>query len=200
MTIKNTHFFGGIMTQEIEIEYKVLLTKNEYETIASSLPFSTNSVIQVNYYFETKQFDFKKQHSALRIREKNNQYTLTLKQPHKDGILETHDKLTEEEFNNWMNGNPPPTVHVGKQLKNMGIKVERINYFGSLTTKRRSFKLEDILYVLDESTYNGKVDYELEIEAPSKEKGLNVFNKIIQDFHISPKEPITKIERFFYSL
>src|SRR5690625_3099304 len=102
--------FGGIMAQEIEIEYKVLLTKKEFEKIASSLPFSANSVTQVNHYFETNQFNFKKQQSALRIREKNNKYTLTLKQPHEEGILETHDQLTEEEYNHWINGNPTPTI------------------------------------------------------------------------------------------
>lgn len=188
------------MAQEIEIEYKVLLTKKEYENIASSLPFPTNSVNQVNYYFETKQFDFKKQHSALRVREKNNKYTLTLKQPHVEGILETHDKITEEEYKNWLNGNPTPTVHVGKQLDYMEIPIEQIKYFGSLSTERKSFKAEDILYVLDKSTYNGKIDYELEIEAPSQEKGREAFNQLIQNYRITRKEPITKIERFFYSL
>lgn len=192
--------FGGIMVQEIEIEYKVLLTKEEYERLASNLPFPTHSLDQTNYYFETENFDFKKYHSALRIREKNQEYTLTFKQPHQDGILETHDQLREKEFVSWINEKPISKPNVAKQLDELNFIIDRVRYFGSLKTKRKTFMSDDIIYVLDESFYNGKVDYELEIEAPSRQIGSIVFTNLLKKHNISPKEPITKIERFFNTL
>lgn len=188
------------MAQEIEIEYKALLTKEQFDRLATALPFPAAASTQTNYYFETKQFDLKKQNSALRIRKKDNAYALTLKQPHTEGILETHDSLSEKEFLSWMNGKPFSAFHVGNKLEKMGINANSLLYYGLLTTERRSFKSDHIEYVLDESKYNGTIDYELEIEAPSKEIGEAAFEQLLAQFNIEPKEPITKIERFFNTL
>ncbi|WP_212685903.1 CYTH domain-containing protein, partial [Salmonella enterica] len=83
------------MAQEIEIEFKNLLTEEEYLKLLSNLPFPKYSQTQTNYYFETEDFSLKAHGSALRIREKNGNYTLTLKETHELGLLETHDALTE---------------------------------------------------------------------------------------------------------
>ncbi|MCY7706811.1 CYTH domain-containing protein, partial [Bacillus safensis] len=39
------------------------------------------------------QFDIKSQLAALRMREKNGQWVLTLKEPHEIGLLETHQTI-----------------------------------------------------------------------------------------------------------
>src|SRR5699024_11542022 len=70
---------GGTMVQEIEIEYKTLLTKNEYNILLNALPFSSETIMQTNHYFETDDFKIERHHSALRIRNKGQRYTLTLK-------------------------------------------------------------------------------------------------------------------------
>ena len=188
------------MAQEIEIEFKVLLSKEEFRLLETTLPFPNHSTLQTNYYFETRSFDLKDRKSALRIREKNETYTLTLKQPHLEGILETHDPLNKLEFLNWMDNKPMIKPSVSRQLEELKIDVGDLYYYGALKTERKTFKQDSVLYVLDKSYYNGKTDYELEIEADSKESGNQVFNKILADFHIEAKEPITKIERFFASL
>lgn len=187
------------MSQEIEIEYKVLLSKENFELLANEMPFPKETVEQINYYFETKTFDLKKHYSALRIRKKNNGYILTLKEPYGEHILETHDPLTEEEFYNWINGNSTAKSNVSKQLKKLGVAEKELIYFGSLKTERKSFVNDGIEYVLDKSIYNGITDYELEIEAISAEKGLTVFKNLLQQFNIPQKDSITKIERFFLS-
>jgi len=188
------------MTQEIEIEYKVLLTKNEYDQLTNDFPFPKRSTLQTNYYFETNNHDLKKHRSALRIREKANKYILTLKQPYKNAILETHDPLSFDAFLRWKNGMPTHAPHVEQQLTKMDIQINELIYFGSLQTKRKTFTSKNIIYVLDESHYNGKMDYELEIEAPSHEIGNTIFLEILQRYNITPKKPITKIERFFNTL
>lgn len=188
------------MSQEIEIEYKTLLTRQEYDRLQQALNFPHTAVKQVNYYFETAQFTLKEQHSALRIREKNGHYVLTLKEPHEKGILETHDHLTKVEFEHWMNGQPVPKEHVTKQLMLLDVPLAELLYFGALATERRTFTDNGISYVLDKSSYNGVIDYELEIEAPSAEAGEKAFQQIIEQYPVTKQQSITKIERFFTSL
>lgn len=188
------------MSQEIEIEFKTLLTKAEFETLLHALPFPEEAITQTNYYFETDDLAFKKQHSALRIRKKADKYTLTLKEPHAEGILETHDHLSANEFERWINNEPVPKDNVAKQLAALGLKESDLRYYGALQTARRTFTRNQIIYVLDKSTYNNITDYELEIEAPSKTIGQQALQDILTQYPVSKQQSITKIERFFSTL
>lgn len=188
------------MAQEIEIEFKNLLTIDEYNHLLASLPFPKQSQTQVNYYFETAHFGLREKFSALRIREKNDQYQLTLKEPHPDGLLETHDSLTEQEAFSWIEGNIITKVHTNKQLTNLNISSDQLLYYGSLTTNRREIYDGDICIVLDESTYNGQTDYELELEASHYEAGKQYFDTLLNKHKITIKHTPNKIERFFTTL
>src|SRR5690625_341571 len=134
------------MTQEIEIEFKILLTKKEYDRLLKHMPFPKTATEQINYYFETKQFHLKEKGCAFRIREKNGSYVATVKEPHPEGLLETHDILTEKEAQSWLQGNLDHTKATITRLSNKGIKMEQIVYFGKLLTKRRQFKDKNIHY------------------------------------------------------
>lgn len=189
------------MSQEIEIEYKNLLTKSEFDRLLNALPFPKEATDQTNYYFETHQMTLKQSLSALRIRKRHDQYRLTLKEPHPKGLLETHDVLNEQEALMWINGKPSETPHIRKRLQAKNIDVNDLLYVGHLTTKRRTYLMDnDVLIVLDESMYNGTSDYELEVEAPEKELGKGVFKAILSKFHIIEKTTPNKIERFFATL
>ncbi|MFD1852112.1 CYTH domain-containing protein [Oceanobacillus bengalensis] len=188
------------MTQEIEIEFKNLLTKNEFDHLLDKLPFPEYSVKQTNYYFETTDFQLKDQGCALRIREKNGKYRLTLKEPQGDGLLETHDFLTEAEARAWIAGHIAPKEHTTKQLEARNISVVNLYYYGSLITERREVEYKDVLLVLDHSTYNGKNDYEFELEAKTKADGLKTFQSLMNEHNITIKKTPNKIERFFLSL
>ncbi|PAV29180.1 adenylate cyclase [Virgibacillus profundi] len=188
------------MTQEIEIEYKNLLTKEEFNRLLYNLPFPEYSETQTNYYFETKDFTLKENGCALRIREKNGKYKLTLKEPHPQGLLETHDALTKQEAHSWINGNIVKKEHTTKQLTEKGISPENLIYYGSLTTERREVKYNNVLLVLDYSKYNGHSDYELELEAPTEAIGLEAFNSLLTEHQIHKKETPNKIKRFFSTI
>src|SRR5699024_2136508 len=140
------------MNQEIEIEYKNLLTKEEFYYLLTHFPFTKKAQKQTNYYFETKDFSLKGKKSALRIRKKNNTYQLTLKEPHPEGLLETHDRLTEQEALSWINGDIIEKQNTTKQLKNLQISPKSLEYYGNLTTERREINYQDVLLVLDYST------------------------------------------------
>ncbi|WP_174612810.1 CYTH domain-containing protein [Virgibacillus ihumii] len=185
------------MAQEIEIEFKNLLTKTEFERLLNSLPFPAQPQTQTNYYFETADFKLKENGSALRIRKKQEAYSLTLKQPHREGLLETHDPLTDQEAEQWLNGQIVMKQHVRRQLEALHIDPENLIYFGSLTTERRELNYKDVLLVLDYSTYGDTADYELELEAASAEAGQRMIDEILSGYNINKRETPNKIKRFF---
>lgn len=188
------------MAQEIEIECKHLLTKEQFIQIKDTLPFSNEPIVQTNHYFETKQKSFIKHKCALRIREINGLYTATLKEPHPEGILETHDSLSEQDVHTWMNKHVTSTENVGRRISMLNIPFNDIQYIGSLTTKRYTYTKDKLLYVLDESSYGDTIDYELEIEATSFREGEKAHQQMIEKFQLTTQEPITKIERFLQSI
>ncbi|WP_077325137.1 CYTH domain-containing protein [Virgibacillus siamensis] len=185
------------MAQEIEIEFKNLLTKDEFDRLLLSLPFPAEPQTQTNHYFETTKFELKENGAALRIRKKNGTYTLTLKQPHEKGLLETHDTLTDAETEKWLNGQPVIKQHVSEQLAALNIDIEELIYFGSLTTERRELEYGDSLLVLDYSMYGNTSDYELELEAASIETGRQMIDQILHTYHIQKRKTPNKIKRFF---
>lgn len=191
---------GLIMAQEIEIEFKNLLTKSEFDALLTAYHFPKNGQTQVNYYFETKQLELQQKHCALRIRKKNDSYQLTLKEPHKDGILETHDSLTKDEALKSLSSNIVKKSHTSKQLDKLNININDIFYCGSLTTIRHEVSYNGVLLVLDYSIYNNHSDYELELEAGSKDVGSRLFYKILAEQQIKKRRTPNKIERFFSTL
>lgn len=188
------------MSQEIEIEYKNLITEHEYNRLLVAYPFPKEGVKQINHYFETVEQKLEQHGCAIRIREKSNSYTITLKEPHIDGLLETHDSIQKETFQQWKNGNIVPQPNTSKQLRKLGFKPEDLVYKGSLETLRREIPYKKVLLVLDQSEYNGIIDYELELEAPTKTLGNQIFEAILQEQHIHKRNTPNKIKRFFTSL
>lgn len=188
------------MSQEIEIEFKHLLTYEQFKHIKEVLPFPEIPVVQTNYYFETKNHRLIHQSCALRIREKDESYVATLKEPHVEGILETHDVLSNAEMKIWINDHPTETKRIEKRLEKLGISLKDLHYIGSLTTKRYSYNSERLLFVLDESIYGNKIDYELEIESQSYTEGEKAYQQLKNTFHLKNQKPITKIERFLQSI
>ncbi|WP_067842068.1 CYTH domain-containing protein [Amphibacillus sediminis] len=189
------------MNQEIEIECKNLLTEIEYQRLLDYFELTNlEPTLQINHYFETPDFALKQKGSALRIRAKQNHYTLTLKQPFQDGLLETHDSLLENQVRLWLNNKPIFTPHVGIQLEKIGIKLNQLKYGGALETARIEVYYHESLVVLDKSRYNGTVDYELEVESDQRSKAESTMDHLIERLALTRKETPNKIERFYRTL
>ncbi|AIF66086.1 Uncharacterized protein YjbK [Terribacillus saccharophilus] len=189
------------MPQEIEIEFKNLLTKAEFNKLYIAFNMeSVPEIQQVNHYFETKDFQLKQHGAALRIREKNGQYQSTLKQPQGEGLLETHDYLTEQEAKSWLQGSITLGPEISKQLQELGISAAALTYGGSLETIRREQPYNDTIIVLDKSKYSDVTDYELELEAQSYAHGERVFSTILTENDIAKRKTPNKIQRFYDSL
>lgn len=185
------------MSEEIEIEYKAMLTKEQFDAIFAVYPFPNEPVVQTNHYFETDDFALKEANAALRIRDMSGAYVVTLKQAKTDHVLETHDTITAEEFSDWVDDKIiyPPAIN--KALTKLNIHAADLHYAGALTTKRYTFEKDKVHYCLDESHYAGIRDYELEIEESTFGSAGDIFQKIMREFAIEEVISETKIARFF---
>jgi uncharacterized protein YjbK len=186
------------VSQEIEIEFKNLLTYEEFLQLIDAFEVQKSDFIeQTNYYFDTEDFQLKNHKSALRIRFKKDTYTLTLKQQFEEHILETHQTIDKDIFPNMLNGIPLPHGEVTEVLRKLKIDTDEIKFSGELTTNRVELPYQEGLLVLDENHYLGKIDYELEYESADYKKGQQIFLKLLKSKNIPERETKSKIHRFF---
>lgn len=175
--------------KEIEIEYKQLLTKEEYQIIEQFLiKKNIKSIDQENYYFDTKDFKLKEKQKALRIRKKENIYEACLKQQREFDILEDNIILSEIEATKMFN-NP-------NLLASAYGLAEKVILLGSLKTSRYEYQLVEGLICLDKSRYLNTEDYEIEFEAIDYHQ-KQVFIDFLKTFKIEFNEnKKSKIARF----
>lgn len=186
--------------QEIEIEFKNMLTKDEYINLKEKLFPNIIPVKQINYYFETTDFQLKQKGAALRIRKKGDQYIATLKEPYRDGLLETHEKLLESDVKEWMNNHFDFSSSIGSRLQTLEIDSSRLKYWGSLLTYRLKLTKNNSIIFLDHSKYNNKEDYEVELEVTNYDEGKKQFDAFLKEYQIPYRPSKNKVQRFFETL
>lgn len=188
------------MAQEIEIEFKNLLTKNEFELLMQKYNVTFKDFIsQENYYFDTTNFLLKGKQSALRIRKKLDKYILTLKQPYEQGLLETHQELTEDQASTLLYNEGAIMVDgsVKEAVLSLGINPDELQFLGALKTDRIEITDNENILVLDHSFYLNHEDYELEYEVKDPVTGKNNFLDILKQNNIPVRTTKNKIQRFF---
>lgn len=186
------------MSQEIEIEFKNLLTKNEFIKLKDIFHIEDNEfILQDNHYFDTPQFSLKELGAALRIRKKHEDYVLTLKEPATVGILETHQILTAEEANEMIEMGCLLDGQIVDRIQQLGVNSQLFTYFGTLSTMRAEKNYENGLIVLDHSRYLTVEDYELEYEVQEEEPGKIIFLELLAKHNIPIRQTKNKIHRFY---
>ena len=190
---------GMDANQELEIEFKNLLNKEEYERLLHTFNLKEESPVkQINHYLDTEDFQLKSHGCALRIREKKGTYTLTLKQPKDNALLETHQDITLDEMKSIIDDNNIPSGIISVILKNeLLVNVPLIKYFGSLLTYRFETEYKDGLLVLDKSEYLDVIDYELEYEVSNFDIGQEKFKQFLNEQKIQMRDTKNKIIRFY---
>lgn len=186
------------MEQELELELKNVVTPEEFYKLISYFSLNNEKFIkQVNHYFDTEDFALKTLGSALRIREKCNTYTLTLKQPYKNGLLESHEKISMELAEKIIQQTEFITGGIANILSDNGVQPAKILYLGSLTTNRAEICFENGTLVFDHSMYFNIEDYELEYEVNQLDEGNRSFQNLLNRLKIPRRETKNKIVRFF---
>ncbi|MFP7295794.1 CYTH domain-containing protein [Neobacillus niacini] len=187
------------MSETIEIEFKNLLTKMEYDHLLTTFNVKEEDIVtQKNHYFDTPEFALKKSGSALRIREKYNHYELTLKQPAALGLLETTQQISANEFQTAIQHHIFPKGIVHDRIEQLSIALNQFNCFGSLTTKRAEFRYKEGILVLDHSLYLNTEDYEIEYEVEDFQAGQLVFQELLKQYNIPLRKTQNKIARFYH--
>lgn len=185
------------MSKEPEIEFKNLLTAEEYSQLMSEYNVKNKELfVQTNYYFDTIDRQLERKHSALRIRTFIENAELTLKTPYKSYLMETTDDLEIEEADLLLRKETIKTNgSVAAALKEMSISPRSLKLIGSLKTTRFEHKTKHGLLVLDKSEYFGKVDYELEYEAEDVTEGKAFFKQFIERHSIPERFTKNKVAR-----
>jgi uncharacterized protein YjbK len=186
------------MSQEIEIEFKNMLTEEEFTLLKQRLDLKeTDFTIQHNDYFDTSQFLLKEKRCALRIRERDGRFVFTLKQPLEKGLLETHQPLSVDQVQHFFSSKILPDGEVVTALEQLSIPLSSLVHLGRLTTDRAEIKQSDGLLVLDHSYYFDQEDFEFEFETSDYESGKAAFNQLLSNWELPLRIAENKLYRFY---
>jgi uncharacterized protein YjbK len=175
------------MQQHLEIEFKTLITKQEYLNLIKEFKLENDIFSQTNYYFDTENSDLMNKKTVLRIRKKK-QYKLTKKEKDINGNKESSIYLKDTEALDMINnGFDAHIINEPYYVKNVC----------ALTTLRAKTKYKDGIIFFDHSIYNNIEDYEIEYEAENYEKGKKIFEEFLKEHKITKKEPVSKSKRAF---
>ncbi|MET1248081.1 CYTH domain-containing protein [Sporolactobacillus sp. STCC-11] len=189
------------MTQELEIEYKNMLTAEEFTTLCTEFGQKTSSFFkQVNYYFDTPTSALKNRKTVLRIRDTGNQHDFTLKQPRNGVILETHQQLDDEESQSMIRLGIVPPGEIEQSITKMGVDADQLVLIGELATKRAQFPYQSGELFLDHSIYLDHNDYELEYEATDQRSGADIFNALLHAHSIPRRPSKSKMLRLYQAI
>lgn len=191
------------MAQELEIEFKNMLTKEEYFQLITHFKLSEDQFhLQHNHYFETPNQDLRAVRSGLRIRQLENRNELTLKEPAKGiALTETTDVLTDEQVQQVLQHNAPiPAIEVLARLEDLQVSIEDLQKIGTLSTTRAEIMYRNGLLVFDYSQYANQEDYELEYEVQDEESGRIIFMELLAELAIPVRPATKKLARFMQAI
>ena len=174
------------MNQNKEIEFKTLITKEQYYNLLEEFNLSNNIFAQINHYFDTENTDLIQEQTVLRIRQKGNNFKLTKKTRALVGADETHIFLSKEKALEMLEN--------GFDASIIGIP-HKVTKVAELTTYRASSHYKNGKIFFDRSEYYGQVDYEIEYEVDEINQGIKDFKTFLDSHEIEYKESIRKSKR-----
>ncbi len=173
-----------------EYEAKALISFEDYTKLISSYEI-IETINQTNIYFETADDWFKHNKSALRVRTiEGKPAVLTLKQKIKDGNIEHDFPLSSEEKSLLINQFTLPET----ELPFTDIILSKQFKMGTIRSK---FLYNGLTIEIDQTDFNGIIDYEIEIEAPNIKIANEAIKQLAQENNISLHPSAPKIARYF---
>lgn len=174
------------MEKQQEVEYKVLLTKEEFYKLANHFtPLEFN--LQINHYYKSTN----SKSYAFRIREKNGERLFTLKENDNGKVFE-YEKILTTDINQ--------DDQIIQLLASKGI-FPPYHELGCLKTYRAIHYngLGELCF--DINIYNGIIDYEIEYEVKKPHDYIETFNKILSKIEKEYVENSkSKYKRFLESM
>ena len=172
----------------IENEFKIMLTKEQYEKLLAKYAFAT--LTQVNHYYDTDDLEMSSRHVTVRVRELGGKFFLQMKLP-------TGRDFSRVELSRELDA--LPDVLSAELLKSLSNEdCPELKRLGSLSTTRSVCKFDGGEIDLDRSEYFGKVDHEVEIEFTDENAARTVLDEITSALDIKPNSNVCtgQIRRF----
>lgn len=179
------------MKTNLEIEYKTLLSKEEYDRILAY--YNDAEVIeQTNHYYQSENSSNKK--IAARIRQIGNTFELTFKIKQEKGKLEVNFEVPSNSPEHFLRED------VQTFLKEHHYTHEW-RYIGELHTKRHVIKDKYGEICIDHNTYLSNEDYEFEYEVNNIYESLAFprYLEILKQFSVQNIKAKAKFHRFVLS-
>lgn len=182
------------MKNHLEIEYKTLLTKSEYNRLLPDFS-DVSPVFQTNHYIDTPNFDMKNNRLSLRIRTFEEIAELTLKIPQEIGNQEYNQALDIQTAKSLLTHFQLPAGQIADIISITDIPFDKLAVWGSLTTERYEKETSIGLMALDKNDYLGQTDYELEVEVTDADEGKILFADFLKKKSIQFKYASSKVAR-----
>ncbi len=186
------------MLSEKEIEFKNLLTKQEFDTLLTEFHVTKEDFhSQTNYYFDTPEKDFQKNKIGFRLRVMEGRNEITLKTPLEDHVMEEQTIfVTDQERDKILRESIFPTLSF-LEKKNLPYPTICI---GSIKTNRAFVEITDGTLFFDHSFYSQIEDYEVEYESQDIENGQAFFLQLLKQHQIPVRKTDKKIARLVKTL
>ena len=173
------------MKENLEIELKCLLSKDQYECLLKKIPFSSPK-IQKNTYYDTLNEDLQERFWMCRIREVSDKFEFTLKTPGEGGLNEFEFMLKEHDIHDPMILDFFARSNIFPPMKALG----------TTTTHRRKFVDEYGEWCLDYNEFEGAFDYEVEYELLEyRPQAKQRFTDVLTSCKVEYTQAKTKFER-----
>lgn len=186
------------MSESIEIEYKTMLTQQEYLQLMTHYQLtSSHLVTQTNLYFDTSDYQLKEKNMGLRIRYFDSDAEATLKIPQQVGLLEVTDRIELSEAKKALETDqfPKSAQQISSVLSKEEISTEFLGLIGRLVTKRAEIIISEGKLALDENWYRNQHDFELELEVQDSGRKETDFFALLNQFNIPYRPAENKIVR-----
>ena len=187
-----------VAMNHLEIEFKTLLTKEEYHSLEEFFK-DQPPIRQTNHYIDTPDQAIRNHQMALRIRTLADRAELTLKVPQKAGHFEYNQALTFDQVEDFLSKKKLPQGEIASFLTDLGIPLAALDVWGSLETERREKRIPKGLLAFDRSRYNSIEDYELEMEVDAA-SDETYFHEFLKEKQIEYKPAKSKVARLAQSL
>lgn len=185
------------MAKDLGNEFKTLLSRSEYLKLTEIFKEKIGN-LQINYYFDTPRFTLKASEIGLRVR-KRDSYEITLKRKKGYVVHEIKEKITEEQFINFVEKHIIPCDNIAKEVSDV-IKDQKLYNYMSLSTYRIGFPYKSGVLSIDKCEYVDTKDYELLFNSSDHEQGKREFVELVNELGIKYKKCDSKIKRAYAAL
>lgn len=174
------------MEAHLEIEYKVLITKVQFEQLLNFFP-NHQTLEHVNHYYAYSDPTVR---LVSRIRTQSDHAVLTFKMDQEEGLLEYNFEVDSPNIAIFQRADVLNFLHQNHLMGNF-------QSIGQLKTIRHLILEDHQEICIDENHYNGITDYELEVESTKDaKKAYQRFHELCAIHHIEETKTVSKYGRF----